>query len=201
MPHNCKLYLRGPYFVCVPYHNSTSALEGFQVSSNLLPEWPDAPGQVKKVYGETWEGSYLASLRQAVVTPFTDRDLSLSVRLFYLPGALTTLRFWESENLIVARRSGPMWSDPSKNLGHKVSNGILWAETSHTCCYISATEDRAFSVAPDGRGRALEACMWVPPDSSWWTFSLTDPAIYLCCCLYNKSEPWVRLYIQSHEAF
>lgn len=74
------------------------------------------------------------------------------LRLNYLYNVVygkNVLYFWESRTLVHAKQIIPTWADPSKSLGHRVSNGLPWAENSHSCCYIFIA---GWSVC----------CLWLP---------------------------------------
>lgn len=53
-------------------------------------------------------------------------------------------------------------TNPNKNHGRWVSDGLPWVETSHVCCQGKSV----LCVSPHG-GREQKARMWIPPDSAY----------------------------------
>lgn len=60
-----------------------------------------------------------------------------------------------------------MGQAPSENLRCQVTNELLWAETSHTCCCILLLREKCALCKPMGQKEHKEASAWISQPASF----------------------------------
>lgn len=78
------------------------------------------------------------------------------------------LSFWESEILVHAGQTAPMWPAPNRNLGHCVTHDLPWQTAFHLSCHDLLLTAQIMCLSWE---RTLGSLHWFPPDVTQGTFS------------------------------
>lgn len=106
------------------------------------------------------------------------------------------LPIWEPRILVIMvgrlRDQSPikpwLWSLSCASLGRKTAGGKV--------CFV-----QPLPASP--RGRTLDTCTWIPPDSSWYVFLPWGSSCMSFFC--NKPQPWIQpswvlgIFPESHR--